>query len=343
MLWHTTHRDVRHQQPVSYDEYLAKYIAAAKTIRKADPKAILVGPALWGWFAWQRSAFDIAGPWNNWKILSDRKKHGDQPFLEWFLKEIVKEEKKFGQSLIDWVDVHYYPQTDRWPQGKDHEPKVRRQLIDATRSLWDRNYKDPSWINEKLYFIPRLKELAQAIKPELKVAIGEYNFRAEHDISGAIAQAEILGIFAKTELDAAFYWDFPLKDGTHRYAFQLFRNYDDKGSEFGDRWVTNNIEIKNDISVFSSRHSNKKHITIITINKSVDKKQSIELPVNAIDPLVRVRHFEFRSPKLDGQIIRSERELQTQKGKIHWQLEPLTMTLTEIEYQDKPVSGQAPN
>lgn len=332
MLWHQTHRDVRYYQPVSYDEYLNKYLALAKAVRQADPEAIIVGPALWGWLAWQRSGYDIEGPWNNWKALQDRKKHGNKPFLEWFLQEVVKEEKKFGSSLIDWVDVHYYPESDKWPKGKDHDPKVRRQLLQATRSLWDRDYRDLSWINEKLYFIPRLKELASSIKPSLKVSLGEYNFRSEYDISGAIAQAEILGIFAQFELDAAFYWDFPRKDSTHRYAFQVFRNYDGKGSTFGDRWVTNNIGIHEDLSVYASRFQDKKRITIVSINKSLERNQEIELATSKIGKAKRVRHFHFYSPKLDGQILKSEKLLKAAQNKLHWELTPLSMSLTEIDY-----------
>ncbi|MFW7378818.1 MAG: glycoside hydrolase family 44 protein [Oligoflexus sp.] len=332
MLWHQTHRDVRYYKPVTYDEYLKKYLAAAKIVRKTDPSAVIVGPALWGWLAWQRSGYDTEGPWNDWQAMQDRKKHGDQAFLEWFLLEVVKEEKKFGSSLIDWVDVHYYPESDRWPKGKDHESKIRKQLLAATRSLWDRRYKDNSWIDQELYFIPRLKELAAKVKPGLKVAIGEYNFRSEYDVSGAVVQAETLGIFAKTDLDAAFYWDFPRKDGTHRFAFQLYRNYDDKGAAFGDRWVANNIEIDDEISVFSSRHSQKKRITIVTINKSLDKQQSIQLSTKNIGQIKSIRHFDFHSPKLDDKMQRTKRDLKNKESVLSWEIEPLSLSVTELNY-----------
>ena len=254
MLWHITHRDVQ-AEPMRYKTYLERYVAYAKAVREADPEAVIVGPAAWGWMEMQYSGWDIEGPWSNWKKQTDRKANGDRPFLEWFLEQLAQREKQLKISLLDVLDVHFYPEKDRWPAGEDDHPGRRRALLAATRSLWDKAYTDNSWINEKLYFIPRLQSMAQKFKPGTKVSIGEYNFRSEWDISGAIAQAEILGTFARTGLYAAQYWDFPRKDGTHRYAFLLYRNYDGKRSTFGPEWLDNTVGSRENTSVFSSQDS----------------------------------------------------------------------------------------
>ncbi|RZA13588.1 MAG: hypothetical protein EOP10_29495, partial [Proteobacteria bacterium] len=220
MLWNSTHRDVQ-ALPVSYDSYLKRYVEFAAAVRAADPAAVIIGPALWGWMAMNYSAWDAAGSWNNGVRNADRAAHGGKPFLEWFLEEIAKEEKKRKVSLLDVIDVHYYPEKSSWPSGADDSAVLRKQLIESTRSLWDPSYKDNSWIADKLSFIPRLKAMAAKFKPEARVSIGEYNFRAEKDASGAIAHADVLGIMAREDLFAAQYWDFPIKDGTHRNAFLL--------------------------------------------------------------------------------------------------------------------------
>ncbi|MET0402578.1 MAG: glycoside hydrolase family 44 protein, partial [Cystobacter sp.] len=47
MLWNSTHRDV-HPEPVTYDELLERTIAYGTAVRKADPEAVIAGPAEWG-------------------------------------------------------------------------------------------------------------------------------------------------------------------------------------------------------------------------------------------------------------------------------------------------------
>lgn len=280
MLWNSTHRDV-HPEPEKYDTYLERYVAFAKAVREADPEAVIIGPAAWGWMEMQYSAYDIEGPWNNWKKQLDRKAHGDQPFLAWFLDQLAQREKKLGMRLLDVIDVHHYPEKDRWPPGEDDAPGRRKELLQSTRSLWDRGYRDNSWIDEKIYLIPRLQEMAQKFRPGTKVSIGEYNFRSEYDISGAIAQAEILGIFASTNLFAAQYWDFPRKDGSHRDAFLLFRNYDGKKSTFASEWVDNSVGSRENVSVFAAQNRAEKKVTIVLINKHLSQKETFALDLGA--------------------------------------------------------------
>ncbi len=330
MLWNSTHRDVV-PEPMRYDNYLERYLAFAEAVRKADPEAVIIGPAAWGWMEMQYSAWDIEGPHSDGKRQTDRKAHGDRPFLEWFLEQVKKKEASLNISLLDQLDVHYYPEMDRWPSGDDRFPKKRQALLQSTRSLWDRSYKDQSWIDDKIYFIPRLQDMAKRMKPGLKVSIGEYNFRSEHDVSGAVAQAEILGIFARTGLDSASYWDYPKEDGTHRYAFLLFRNYDGKGLGFGDEWIDNSVNSQDDLSVFAARSSQDRRVTIIVLNKSVDKKQDIRLNLKPWPTAKSLRHFWYFSPTNDGKIVGNNRKLKIASD-LSLTTQPLSMHLLELVY-----------
>ena len=330
MLWNSTHRDVVHE-PLRYDTYLARYVSFAQAVRKADPAAVIVGPAAWGWMEMQYSAWDIEGPHSGGKRQMDRKAHGDQPFLEWFLDQLKKKERELKVSLLDQLDVHYYPEMDRWPAGDDSHLGRRKALLSATRSLWDRQYRDQSWIDEKIYFIPRLQEMAQKLRPDVKVSIGEYNFRSEYDIAGAIAQAEILGIFARTGLHAAQYWDFPKKDGTHRFAFLLFRNYDGQGLSFGDEWIENTVNSQENISVFASRQNRDRRVTIVLLNKHVDQKQNIRLDLQPWPAAKGLRLFSYSSPSNDGKIKAENRKLKI-APEVTITMQPLSMHLLELAY-----------
>ncbi len=327
MLWWKTHPDV-HFEPATYDEYWEKFLGAATAVRKADPKAVIIAPAIWGWLAMEYSSMDMPSEWNGWVKGTDRKKHGDTPFLEWFLTKVRDEEKKLGISLLDVLDVHYYPDGEI-KNSKPDTDKNRQIRIEATRSLWDKTYTDRSWIKEAIYLIPRLKELVAKTKPDLKVALGEYNFRAEQDIAGAIAQAELLGIFASYNLDMANYWTIPPEGSPVSFAFKMFRNYDGKKSTFGSELIKNSVGIKDKVSIFSARHSKEKIFTIVAINKDLSEQQELDLVLpEGLGSIKSTRIFIYDrdTPKA----IQSK-SLGKQK-RVSITMKPLSLFMVEVGY-----------
>lgn len=328
MLWWKTHRDV-HPEPATYAEILEKFVEMAQVVRKTDKQAVIVGPALWGWMAMQNSSMDEKSDWNGWKRGTDRANHQNQPFLEWFLKEIVQREKKLGMSLLDVVDVHYYPEGKDLRNGRPSSNRNRNLRIAATRSLWDKSYDDKSWIDEKIYFIPRLQELARKYKPSLKVAIGEYNFRGEKDIAGGVVQAEVLGVFAYTGLYSANYWTVPPRDSYPFQAFKIFRNYDNQMSTFGREYLQNDFGIQQVASVFSAKDTSARRLTLVVINKDLKQKHSFLIDVSShTSKPKKVNHFFF-TEKLRGAINQESLAISTD---LSVQVEPLSVNLFEITY-----------
>ena len=327
MLWHETHRDV-HPTPATYDEVLAKYIATAIAVRHADPSAVIIGPALWGWLPMQQSAFDERGPWNGYRKYADREQHQNKPFLQWFLEAVVKEEEKRGIQLIDVVDVHYYPNNERIRTLPESSPESRAARIAATKSLWDSTYVDDSWIKERIFLIPRLKQMIARIKPRLRVAIGEYNFGAENDISGGIAQAETLGIFAKEGLWSANYWTIPAPKSAAAKAFKLYRNYDGHGGSFGSSLVKDSSIIRDDHSVFTSYNTELNYFTIIVINKSLTETKTFHFKVDKKNhPTQNVRTFQIDSNHIENV---SEKKM-IFRGNFQINTPPLSMSLVEVK------------
>ena len=70
--------------------------------------------------------------------------------------------------------------------------------------------------------------------PDTLTAITEYNLGALDHINGAIAQADLLGVFGREGLDLAAIWAPPSEAEPGLYSFKIFRNYDDGGNGFGD-------------------------------------------------------------------------------------------------------------
>jgi hypothetical protein len=261
-LWSTTHRDV-HPEPVSYDELWQRTLDYGTAVRQADPKALIAGPAAWGFTALFYSGQDMSGKTS---LHLDRLLHGNKPLLPWWLRKVRDHEKKAGVRLIDVVDVHFYPQSANigiGPKGGT-DPETAALRIRSTRALWDPSYVDESWINEPVRLIPRLREWIREEAPGLGISIGEYNFGAEEHMSGGLAVAEALGRFAEQGLASAYYWTDPPKDSPAFWAFRAYRNFDGKGGRFLDELVPaqDDLELA---SVFASRDG-KGHVVAVLLN-----------------------------------------------------------------------------
>ena len=108
-IWHSTHRDV-HPSPTSYDEVRDRTVAWGSAVKAADPSAKTLGPSVWGWTAYFWSALDWSAGGSWWNSPQDRLAHGDVPFLRWYLRQMRAHEQTTGTRILDYLDVHYYPQ-----------------------------------------------------------------------------------------------------------------------------------------------------------------------------------------------------------------------------------------
>jgi hypothetical protein len=261
-LWHDTHRDV-HPQPVTYDELLERTIAYATAIRKADPDALIAGPAEWGWTGYLYSAADAEA---GFRLKPDRLAHGDVPLIEWYLQKLRAHEEKTGTRLLDILDLHYYPQGKGIGVGLEGrtDADTNALRIRSTRSLWDERYIDESWIKEPVALLPRMKAWVDKHAPGLKLSIGEYNFGAERHPSGGLALAEALGRFGQQGLYSAFYWTYPPEGTPAFWAFSAFRNYDGRGARFLD--VSLPAESPRELSAFAARSTDGRSMTVMLLN-----------------------------------------------------------------------------
>jgi hypothetical protein len=262
-LWSSTHRDV-HPERVSYDELLGKTIAYAAAVRQADPRAVIAGYSAWGWPALFVSGVDADAPKT---LRTDRRQHGGQDLLPWFLARVREDEERTGRKLLDVLDVHFYPQGKDLGIGKKGgtDPQTAARRIRSTRALWDPAYRDESWIAEPVRLIPRLREAIAAGRPGLGISIGEYNFGAEEHVSGGLAVAEALGRFGELGVDAAFYWTYPPRGSAAYWAFRAFRNYDGRGSRFLDI----SLPVRSAapaLSAFAARDEAKRTLTVVLLN-----------------------------------------------------------------------------
>jgi hypothetical protein len=287
-LWSDTHRDV-HPEPVGQDELLERTVRYASAIRRADPEALIAGPAEWGWTGYFYSGKDRE---LGVKLRPDRRAHGDLPLLVWYLQKLAEYEKAKGVKLLDVLDVHYYPQAERIYGANARTDREGAALrVRSTRSLWDPGYTDESWIHEPVRLIPRLREWVEQNHPGLKLSLGEWSFGGDGHISGALATAEALGRFGQHGLYSAFYWDGPKPNTATFWAFRAFRDFDGAGGHFLDLSLKTR-EAEN-LSLFASRDADGTHVVAVLVNRDPTYALRARVAMSTCGKVVKRRAFTY--------------------------------------------------
>jgi Glycoside hydrolase family 44 len=298
MLWGDTHRDV-HPNPTSYDEMLTRTIEYAAAIKATDPNAQTLGPAEWGWTGYFYSALDVAAGGSWWDTRPDRRAHGDIPFTDWYLQQMKAYEQTHGQRLLDYLDLHFYPQANGVSLSPAGDANTQALRLRSTRSLWDPAYVDESWIGEAIYMIPRMKQWVADNYPGTKIAISEYNWGALDDLNGALAQADVLGIFGREGLDLATLWAPPAPSDPGAYAFRLYRNYDGQHRLFGELSVSAASTDQDQLSIYAARRGFDNALTLMLINKSTDVL-TVPLTLSNYNPQSSAQVYRYSGSNLNS-------------------------------------------
>jgi hypothetical protein len=264
-IWHSTHRDV-HPTGATMDEIKNKILDYAGKIKAVDPSALVVGPEEWGWSGYLFSGYDQQyGSAHGWSSLPDRNNHGGADYLPWLLDQLRQNNTTTGKRLLDIFTVHYYPQGGEFSNDVSSAMQLRRNR--STRSLWDPDYVDESWINDRVQLIRRLKNWVNTYYPGTQIGITEYNWGAENHINGATAQADILGIFGREGLDIAARWTTPASSTPTYKAMKMYRNYDGNKSTFGDTSVAATVSNPDTVAGFAGQRSADGALTVMVISK----------------------------------------------------------------------------
>jgi hypothetical protein len=296
--WDKMHRDV-HPLPFSYDEVTENGVKVAKAVKAADPTAEVSGPVIDFWITYFYSKKDLEWFQDHWPNVTDgpidRKSHGNVPLIDYYLRafKAAQEADPYHKRLLDYLDLHtYFAANDAMlkPAGTSDQ---QRAVLDSTRVFWDPTYTDPRFRNPDNYMeplapqmIPRMKNWVAANYPGTKIAITEYNWGAPEHISGAVAQADILGIFGCEGLDLGALWGPPNLNAPLMFAFKIFRNYDDNGAGFGDTSLGATSEDQSKLAIYAARRTADRTVTVVVINKTFgDLRADVQLD-----------HFKAKGP-----------------------------------------------
>ncbi len=263
-IWFATHRDVA-PVGVNMEGLFARMRDYAAMIKANDANAQVVGPEEWGWGGYMYSGYDLwYAPMHNY-TYPDRAAHGNMEYSAWLLQQFKNYETQNGRRILDIFSLHAYPQGGEG--GDDISTAMQQKRNRSTRSLWDVNYTDESWINDKVKLIPRMKSWVSQFYPNTKIGITEYNWGAENHINGATAQADIYGIFGRESLDLATRWTTPATTSPTYKAMKMYRNYDGQNHGFGETSVSATAPNPDELSSFAAIRTGDNALTVMVINK----------------------------------------------------------------------------
>lgn len=260
-LWASTHARI-HPKKTRYDEIVRLNIEYARAIKAVAPRALVFGPVSYGW--------------HGFTTLQDAPDGGGRDFLDCYLHAMRCAEEQCGMRLLDVLDLHWYPEARggniRITEDDAH-PEVSAARVQAPRSLWDPAYVEASWITRDalhgpIRLLPRLREKIAARYPGTRLALTEYYYGGGGDISGALAQADALGIFGREGVFAAALWEMGRTDQRFLYAaMAMFRNYDGRGGAFGDTGLSVQTNDVARTSVYASINA-QGQVILVALNKT---------------------------------------------------------------------------
>ena len=348
--WDSVHLDMYHQpgaatQPATYDDVLTRDQATAQAVKAADPTALITGPVPSGWWGMIFSKLDMDTGWGTspycyWDNPVDQNAHGGLPWVVYYLRQMQQFQQKNGYRLLDYLDVHGYITPPSIGFDTDTSTANTQLRMQSTRALWDPNYIVPGYTNCSGYCYAAGTQVAPALIPTMqgwvnqnypgtKLTITEYNWGALEDITGAVAQADILGIFGREQLDMAAMWpDSNFAVGVPgAFAFQIFLNYDELGDGFGETSVSASSSDLDSLDIFAAlRHDSA--LTVLILNKTASAiTDSVSLSDFAAAGTAQV--WQYSSANLAA-IVRQTPDLSVAGNSVSTTFPAFSMTLLVI-------------
>jgi hypothetical protein len=294
--WDAVHKDV-HPLPMTYDELTTKGLTYAKAIKDQDSTALVSGFVISNWMNYFYSRKDSESGWSTGPCYCqngnpvDRIAHGNVPLIDYYLQQFAAYDKTNGVRLLDYVDIHTYFAASGAAFNPDGDTTLQQARLNSTRVFWDPAYTDPAYTDPNNrtasapayapQLIPMMRNWVATDYSGTKIAIDEYNWGGQEAINGALAQADILGIFGREGLDSGLLWGppDPVKQVPGLAAFETYRNYDGAGSKFGDTALASSSANQGQLSVYGAQRTADGAVTIVILNKTYgDLTSTLSLP-----------------------------------------------------------------
>jgi hypothetical protein len=172
--------------------------------------------------------------------------------------------------------------------------------------------------------IPRLKQLVDRWYPGTKVGLSEWSWGAEESMNGALAIADVLGIFGREQLYFAAYWREPPAGSFGYYAFKLYTNYDNQGSRFGDQSVWAQSDNVDTVGSYAALDSRTGLLYVMLVHKDPQASLPVALNLAGFKPQPGAQEFQLAQAS-GAHIIQSQLQLDPDQPALI--LPPYSVTL----------------
>ncbi|MCM1024625.1 MAG: hypothetical protein NC395_11300 [Prevotella sp.] len=321
--------------PVTADELIERSAELAGSVKRIDPTALVYGPSINGIEAFI-----------NLKNPEDWEKHAQDYswFIDYYLMGMRSASEAAGTRLLDVLDIHYHTEATNGLlepiiDGTDNFSNNTR--LQAPRILWDSSYTENSTIaimhNQHIPLIPTLAASIDMYYPGTKLSFSEYNFGGGGHISGGIAVADALGIFAENSVHMACLK--PNSDDTEyqKSGINIYTDYDGNGGHFGDTSVKadNGGDIMS--SVYASidgRDDTSLKALFINKNQNSVKTADVVIKSDAVFESAAVYSFNGES----AEIVPADEEITVKDNSFSFDMEPLTVYMLVFSGSEEVIS-----
>jgi uncharacterized protein (TIGR03437 family) len=335
--WYSVHTDV-YPQAASYDDMLARNIKWASAVKAVDSTALITGPVPGGWSGMLFSRVDMDSGWSTspyqyWDNPTDQKAHGGIAWIPYYLQQMSQYEQAHNVRLVDYLDVHAYI-TPSGLSGTLGDAAMETLRMTSTRVLWDPNYlapgggyEDATGAEVATQLVPRMQQWVSQNYPGTNLAITEYSWGALDSITGAIAQADILGIFGAYGLGLGTLWGAPATTDPGAFAFKIFLNYDGNGNRFGGTGVSATSSDPDTLSIYAAQRVDSA-LTVLVLNKTT---AAISDPISLADftPAGTAQVWQYSSANLAA-IVRQTADINVSGNSLTATFPADSMTLLVI-------------
>ena len=168
-----------------------------------------------------------------WNIAPGPADGSGQDFLAWFLQQVQGPRRRVRAAHARRRRRPLLPavrRVQRERRPRDERPPAAQHpvAVGPARTSTSRGSRDADPLHP-----PHARDRSSAPTPARRCMISEWNFGADEDINGALAIAEVLGIYGREGVYAAAYWRNPPVGSPGFLAFTMHGNYDGAGARFG--------------------------------------------------------------------------------------------------------------
>lgn len=304
-----------------------KSAALSAAVKKVDRSALIFGPSVKG-----LESFVNLHNTSDWETYSNNYSW----FIDYYLDKMSAASDKVGTRLLDVLDVHFI--TEAYDSLRElvvdnNTVFSNAERMQAVRILWDSSYTEnsSSAINFKQHtpIIPILQASIRMYYPGTKLSFSEYNFGGGSHISGAIAQADVLGIFAKENVYMASLLPNTTEYPYQKSAINIYTNYDGNGSSFGNTLVAADNNSDNMSSVYAAiNQDDDTTLKAVLINKNQSIEKTAEIKIESSEFFDYADIYCISKDTVD--IIKLPSVSNIQNNSFSYDMDPLSIYLFEF-------------